>query len=239
MTRILVGNTTSQYNGYNKENSKDYVKDIGKGVSSAAVQNPLSGTGYKVITPSNASKQTSTVFNMIDTANSSRGVSVFRVDGAHGKSNYNHFNTNSKLYQNNSIYKGLNHKPISKATYAVAKNSTAISKAVKVGGRAISVVALISDGMDIYDSYKEDGDKIGKNTVTTTSGAAGSWIGAVGGAKGGAYGGAAIGSMICPGIGTAIGAGIGGIVGGIAGGIAGQYAGEEISGAIYDKVKEK
>lgn len=108
-----------------------------------------------------------------------------------------------------------------------------IAKTAKAGGHAVAVAAVVMDGKDIYDSYKADGNKVGKNTVTTTAGVAGSWAGGIGGAKVGAMGGAAIGTMICPGIGTAIGGVIGGLIGGIAGSLGGRAAGQEIAKAAF------
>lgn len=197
------------------------------------VTNPVSSTG----------KPTTSVLNILDKSlgevgknGSPKGVAVFKVDSPHGpngKYNYNHTNINSSLYKDNKIYQSLNHKPISNTVYNAAKNMDDIAKVAKVGGRAVAVAAIVMDGKDIYDSYKAEGNKVGKNTVTTTAGVAGSWAGGVGGAKVGAMGGAAIGTMICPGIRTAIGGVVGGLIGGIAGSLGGRAAGQEIARAAH------
>ncbi|WP_139904110.1 hypothetical protein [Clostridium thermarum] len=233
-------NSTTQNQSTSKSNT---AKDVAKGGSVAIQQNPLKGTNYQVITTpkSSSGKSTTTVLNIVDkslgkTSNSNgvpKGDWVFIVDSPHGNTNYNHVNTNSKLYPDNKIYQSLNHKPVSNTVYNAAKNMDDIAKVAKVGGRAVAVAAVVMDGKDIYDSYKADGNKVGKNTVTTTAGVAGSWAGGVGGAKVGAMGGVSIGTMICPGIGTAIGGVVGGLIGGIAGSLGGRVAGQEIAKAAY------
>lgn len=232
-------NSTASKQTTTKSNTS---KDVTKGGSVAIQQNPLKGTNYKMITNpvSSSGKPTSSVLNIVDKSLGEvgknglpKGEWVFRVDGPHGKHNYNHVNTNSPLYPNNKIYQALNHKPVSNIVYNAAKNIDDIAKVAKVGGRAVAVAAVVMDGKDVYDSYKADGNKIGKNTVTTTAGVAGSWAGSIGGAKVGAMGGAAIGTMICPGIGTAIGGVVGGLIGGIAGSLGGRAAGQGIAKAAY------
>ena len=231
-------NSTTQNQSTSKSNT---AKDVVKGGSIAIQQNPLKGTNYQVVTTpkSSSGKSTTTVLNIVDkslgkTSNGlPKGDWVFRVDSPHGNTNYNHFNTNSKLYPDNKIYQSLNHKPVSNTVYNAAKNMDDIAKVAKVGGRAVAVAAVVMDGKDIYDSYKADGNKVGKNTVITTAGVAGSWAGGVGGAKVGAMGGAAIGTAICPGLGTAIGGFVGGLVGGTAGSLGGRAAGQEIAKAAY------
>lgn len=235
-------NSTTQNQSTSKSNT---AKDVVKGGSIAIQQNPLKGTNYQVITNpvSSSGKSTSSVLNIVDKSlgdvgknGSPKGVTVFKVDSPHGpngKYNYNHTNINSTLYKDNKIYQSLNHKPVSNTVYNAAKNMDDIAKVAKVGGRALAVAAVVMDGKDIYDSYKADGNKVGKNTVTTAAGVAGSWAGGVAGAKVGAMGGAAIGTAICPGLGTAIGGFVGGLVGGIAGALGGRAAGEGIAKAAY------
>ena len=115
-------------------------------------------------------------------------------------------------------------------TYSVAKNYQTIGKVAKVGGRALTALAIAGDAIDIYDSYKADGGKIGKNTVVTSAEVAGSWTGGIGGSKLGAMGGAAIGTAICPGLGTLVG----GIVGGVGGSFVGKTAGGAAARAAYN-----
>ena len=212
-----------------------------KGVGSSVQRNPLSGTNYILKPPTG---NTTTVLNIVDkTLGQARngvpkGVSVFRVDSPHGPAHnpvtVNHFNTNSSLYTNNKIYQALNHKPISDVTYSVAKNYQTIGKVAKVGGRALTALAIAGDAIDIYDSYKADGGKIGKNTVVTSAEVAGSWTGGIGGSKLGAMGGAAIGTAICPGLGTLVGGIVGGIVGGVGGSFVGKTAGGAAARAAYN-----
>lgn len=104
----------------------------------------------------------------------------------------------------------------------------------RFSGKALGILGTAMDVKELYDSYQEDGGKIGENTVTSAGGIAGGWAGAAVGAKGGAMGGAALGTLICPGIGTAIGGFIGGLAGGIFGGLGGRWAGEKLAGAAYD-----
>ena len=144
------------------------------------VTNPVSSSG----TP------TSSVLNIVDKSLGEvgknglpKGVTVFKVDSPHdpnGKYNYNHININSSFYKDNKIYQSLNHKRVSNTVYNAAKNMDDIAKVAKAGGRALAVAAVVMDGKDIYDFYKADGNKIGKNTATTTAGVAGSWAGGIG-----------------------------------------------------------
>ncbi len=185
--------------------------------------------------------QGSTVFKITDKSlgriNSSGnpvGDWVFRVDKPHGGLSY-HMNTNANIpqcYTKGSVYAKLDHKTISSTTYKVAGNASKISKAAKIGGKALCAVAIASDANDIYKSFKGDGYTVGKNTIKTTSGVAGSWAGGIGGAKAGALLGSAIGSLICPGLGSAIGGVIGSIVGGVGGSIGGRALGERAATAF-------
>jgi len=230
------------------------VTDVLKGVGSSIQRNPLKDTNYILKPPAETARTTSTtVLNILDTSLGKvkdgvpSGVSIFRVDGAHefhGETLPNHFNIiNSRnarsvdtpaIYKNNKIYQALEHKPVSDVTYSIAKNYKTIGTVAKVGGRALTALAIAGDAIDIYDSYKADGNKIGENTVVTSAGVAGSWTGGVGGSKLGAWGGAAIGTAICPGLGTLVGGIIGGIVGGVGGSVAGRIAGETVAKIAYD-----
>jgi|GEM_PF-2494022 len=226
-----------QQEGYNEsKKQKSSVKSpsILKAASISLQKNPLENTNFSIKT----GQQGASVFQIIDkTAGRIKdgapvGAPAFRVDSPHGKVNYNHINTNPEIY-NNKVINALDHKKISNVTYNIAKNSDDIAKAVKMGGKAIAVAAVAMDGMEIYNSYKSDGDKIGKNTVKTSAEVAGSWAGGIAGAKYGAMGGASIGTMICPGIGTAIGGFVGGFAGGVAGAFAGRKTGEKIVEELY------
>lgn len=209
----------------------------------------VSGTDYILKPPTG----TTTVLNIVDTTFGKvkdgvpNGVSIFRVDGPHdlhGEALTYHFNIidsrtarnvdTPAIYTNNKIYQALDHEPISDVTYSVAKNYKTIGTVAKIGGRALTALAIAGDAIDIYDSYKADGNKIGENTVVTSAGVAGSWTGGVGGSKLGAWGGAAIGTAICPGLGTLVGGIIGGIVGGVGGSVGGRIAGETVAKLAYD-----
>lgn len=218
----------------NSVSKEQKVSDISKSTSIAVQRNPLKNTNFTA----NTSHRGATVFEIVDKSagrlknGTPVGAPAFRVDSPHGKVNYNHINTNTEIYKDNKIIKALDHKKISNTTYNISKNFDDVAKIAKTGGKAVAVAAVIIDGKDIYDSYKSDGNAIGKNTVKTTAGVAGSWAGGVAGAKIGGTGGAAIGTMICPGIGTAIG----GFVGALAGGITGSFAGRSASESIVEKV---
>lgn len=249
--KAVGGSTQAQKTGGGAAQS--VVIDVLKGVGSSIQRNPLKGTNYIFKESAETARKTTTVLNIVDTTFGKvkdgvpSGVSVFRVDGSHdlhGGALTNHFNIIDKIvaqkpntpdiYKNNKIYKALDHKPITNATYSIAKNYKTIGKMAKVGGRALTALAIAGDAMDIYDSYKADGNKIGENTVVTSAGVAGSWAGGIGGSKLGVMGGAAIGSAICPVLGTLVGGIIGGIVGGVGGSIGGRVAGETAAKFAYD-----
>lgn len=222
---------------YGQINTIQGVRGVGVGLN----QNPLSYSSFKIEPNiSKANPQGSSVLKITDT-NMGRigsngkpvGDYLVRVDMPHQNAQYNHINTNPNYSGKNvGIYKNLNHKPISNTSFKIAGNANTISKAAKIGGKALCAVAIASDANDIYQSFKKDGYNIGKNTITTSSGVAGSWAGGIGGAKIGAALGSAIGTCICPGIGTAIGGAIGSLLGGIGGSIGGRALGENISKAI-------
>lgn len=113
--------------------------------------------------------------------------------------------------------------------FNVGKNSGTIVNVINKGGKGLFVVSAAADSYSIYQSYQADNETIGKNTIVTTSGVAGSWAGAIAGAKLGAASLSAAGTAVCPGIGTAIGGVVGGIGGGIFGAIAGRSAGEAVA----------
>lgn len=240
-TSVKMVGGSYQTNRTGAATAQSAVVNALKGVGSSIQRNPLSGTDYILKPPTG---NTTTVLNIVDKTlgqarnGVSKGVSVFRVDSPHGPAHnpvtVNHFNTNSSLYTNNKIYQALNHKPISDVTYSVAKNYQTIGKVAKVGGRALTALAIAGDTIDIYDSYKADGGKIGRNTVVTSAEVAGSWTGGIGGSKLGAMGGAAIGTAICPGLGTLVGGVVGGIVGGVGGSFVGKTAGGAVARAAYN-----
>lgn len=223
------------YNEPVKIKSSEKSPSALKAASVALQRNPLKDTNFTVKT----AHQGASVFQIIDkTAGRIKdgtpvGAPAFRVDSPHGKVNYNHINTNPEIY-NNKIVNALDHKKVSNLTHNIAQNADDVAKAVKMGGKAIAVAAAVMDGVEIYDAYKSDGAKIGKNTVKTSAEVAGSWAGGIAGAKYGATGGAAIGTMVCPGIGTAIGGFVGGFAGGVFGAFAGRKAGEAIADEIYN-----
>ncbi len=208
---------------------KNNESSVMKGVGVSVQKNPIRDTKFSYrIDSSSATK-----VNILEKkSNSTKPQSVFRVDGPHKsppRPLYPHFNINTSRYRNNMIYQSLEHKKISNVTYSVAKNYSKIGKISKVGGRALVAIAIVSDATDIYNSYKTDGSKVGKKTIITSAGVAGSWAGAIGGAKIGAAGGASVGTVIVPGLGTVIGGAIGGLVGGVGGSIAGRAGGEAIA----------
>lgn len=134
--------------------------------------------------------------------------------------------------------KSINHKPIPEPIYKVFKNFDDAIKVVKTAGKAFAVVDVALDvyelGNTIYLDLNNEDKKLGKKTLQTSVGLAGSYVGGTGGAKLGAMGGAAIGTMICPGLGTVIGGFIGGIGGGILGALGGRALGEHIVDKTYE-----
>lgn len=218
-------------------NNNNIYANASKGAVPGLTKNPLRNSGgYSFLDTSN--KSTSTVFGIVDnnvgkiskTTGQPRGEAAFRIDSPHKGYEYNHINTNTQRYPNNKILQSLNHKPISDFTYNLAKNADKVADGAKIGGRALGVVAVALDTMNVYNGYKADGNQFGKNTLKATASAAGGWVGAWAGAEAGAWGGAAIGTAIAPGIGTAIGGVVGGFIGGIAGAFGGSQLGKWTSG---------
>lgn len=89
---------------------------------------------------------------------------------------------------------------------------------LKIGGKAIVLVAI---GLDAYEIYTSE------NKARTITSVVGGWGGAAAGAPLGAKGGAII------------GVGVGAAVGGLVGGISGYFIGREITETVYDLVSTK
>ena len=234
-----VNTSSHEKNTYTKDSTT--IANVLKGTGTGLNNNPLSNTKYKIDLSINIDHpQGASVFKMYDmTAGRLKngvpvGEAVFRVDMPHANCNVTHINIKENLYKSNSLYQSLNHKPISETAYKIAGNADKISKASKIGGKALCAIAIVSDANDIYNSFKSDNNSIGENTITTSAGVAGSWIGGSGGAEAGAALGATVGSFICPGLGTVIGGAIGGILGGMGGSIGGRVLGEEVAKAIIN-----
>lgn len=209
VSRIQSNRNSYKPSSTTRSTSKNKTVSVAKGVGTSIQKNPIRDTNF--FTKTNTSSATK-VNILKNGGNGAKPQSVFRIDGPHKsppKPTVPHLNTNKNLYPNNKIYQSLNHKPISNTTYTIAKNYDKIGKYAKVGGRALTAIAVTSDAIDIYDSYKSDGNKIGKNTVTTSAGVAGSWAGGIGGA-------------------------VGGVVGGIGGAIIGKQGGETIAKKFYN-----
>jgi len=100
-----------------------------------------------------------------------------------------------------------NHTRLPKGTFSVFKGLT----------KALPVISLVVDGVNIGVSFGNDGYTFGPQTRHAVGHAAGGWAGAAIGA--------AIGTAIYPGAGT--------IIGGIIGGIAGSFGGDWIAG-LFD-----
>ena len=104
------------------------------------------------------------------------------------------------------------------------------TKLTTVGKRITKVASPIGhtlEGIDIYDSYKQDGYQIGYNTARATADVAGGWAGAAAGLKIGT----SIGSMF-----GGVGAIPGAIIGGAVGGIIGTYGGSWIATSSVDMI---
>jgi RHS repeat-associated protein len=112
------------------------------------------------------------------------------------------------------------HRPISYASFESAKTA---AKGIKLAQRIAKPVAIVSDGIRIFDAIAEDEWVVGENTVTTVAIVGGEWGGAWAGAAAVGKGGAILGFMIGGPPGAAIGRFLGGILGGIAGSYAGGY----------------
>ena len=106
----------------------------------------------------------------------------------------------------------------------VAADLSGAGKTVKVAGKIARPLGVVVSAFEIGGAYKEDGNRIGVNTVGKVAGIAGG----AGGAWAGAAAGAALGSVV-PGVGTVIGGVVGGIVGGL--------IGEGVVSGVFDKIK--
>jgi hypothetical protein len=95
----------------------------------------------------------------------------------------------------------------------------AMTKALKVGGRAAIPVGVVVSGVEIAKS-PHPVYEVGRQASGWAGAAAGGWVGA----KGGAAVGASIGAFF-GGVGAAPGAVVGGFVGGLVGGVAGWFGG--------------
>ncbi|CCQ95297.1 hypothetical protein CULT_2470005 [[Clostridium] ultunense Esp] len=157
-------------------NNNNIYANASKGAVPGLTKNPLRNSGgYSFLDTS--SKSTSTVFGIVDnnvgkiskTTGQPRGEAAFRIDSPHKGYEYNHINTNTQRYPNNKILQSLNHKPISDFTYNLAKNADKVAYGAKIGGRALGVVAVALDTMNVYNGYKADGNQFGKNTLKATA----------------------------------------------------------------------
>ena len=101
---------------------------------------------------------------------------------------------------------------------------------LKVGGRALMVIAIATDAYEIHTSGYE-----ARTIAGVAGGWAGAWAGANMGGKLGVSGGGAIGSAFA-GIGAAPGALIGGVVGAIGGGAIGYFSGKAAATTTYDYI---
>ncbi|QTD46471.1 hypothetical protein [Ottowia testudinis] len=91
-------------------------------------------------------------------------------------------------------------------------------------GRVARPLGVALGALEVGQSFRADGHKIGENTGRSLSGLAGGGLGAWGGASAGM----AIGSAVLPGIGTVVG----GVIGGIAGAVGGDVAGRGLFNAV-------
>ena len=104
------------------------------------------------------------------------------------------------------------------------------TKLTTVGKRITKVASPIGhtlEGIDIYDSYKQDGYQIGYNTARATADVAGGLAGAAAGLKVGGFIGGCIGSIP--------GSIVGGAVGGIVGTVGGSWLGTGFVDMIYGR----
>jgi len=237
MAKIAGGYYPSKSYQANSVSKSDTAKGASRALTQNAFQSNTTHQNSKQVT-----KSGNTYSVVIDkrpsTANISDKASL-RLDAPHmykGEELGTHINANPKLATNKmqqTTLGALNHSEISQPIYNAFKDFDKVGRNAKVGGAAFAAAAVVVDSKDIYESYKSDGNKVGKNTVTTSAGVAASWSGAIGGARVGAMGGAALGTLICPGLGTAVGGVIGGLGGGILGSYAGRTAGESVAKAAW------
>ncbi|RAJ88081.1 uncharacterized protein DUF4280 [Chitinophaga dinghuensis] len=125
----------------------------------------------------------------------------------------------SQAVRNSKLATGAN-EGLFKVSQAVSR-SKVLSAAGKVAGRGLIVVGVVLEGINVYNTYQEEGH-FGKETQKAVGGAAGALAGGWAGAELGAI----IGTAICPGVGTVVG----GLVGGAIGGLLGSGLGKTIAG---------
>lgn len=230
-----------------------YLKDVQNGKADKWHGNPLTSIGIANLSPDVLhSDLTNVGFRVLDKMrsdgtpkrqlydlNTKKPLLEFDFHGVNtkaGKVTFPHMNV--KVPENaNKLQKyaadSLDHKAIPQSVYNSFRDFDKVGNVVKKGGKALAVVGIALDTVDlgatIYNDFQDDG-QLGKKTVKKAANIGGSWAGAAGGAKVGGWAGSAIGTAICPGLGTVIGGFIGGLFGGIAGGLAGGA----ISDAIVD-----
>lgn len=83
--------------------------------------------------------------------------------------------------------KFLNHKKIPETAYNTFKDFDNVEKYVKVGGKALTIAGFVFDAYDfgtsVYTDLNDEDRKLGKTTVSSAAGIAGSWAGGAAGAK--------------------------------------------------------
>lgn len=146
--------------------------------------------------------------------------------------------TSLKINSGNSTW-GSNHKFYWHTASKSGFYGNQYVKTIKLAqiGKGLSKVASpagkLIDGIEIYNSYKQDGSQIGFHTIQTTIEVAGSWGGTIVGSSVGASIGASTGVWF-GGVGIIPGTIIGGALGGIVGSIGGSWLGVYTAGAIYE-----
>jgi len=187
----------------------------------------LGSTPYQIkATNPIVSQGKTTTLILLDHSITSKNKNVLRLDGPHGYKGKTipwHLNVDNKGRVPKPL-KSMDHKALPKALQKVAPYTSA--KALSTVSKGATVVAVGVDVARIGSAYRADGNRVGKETVTTAASVAGGWAGAWAGAKVGATGGAMVGAFGGP-----VGAAVGGIVGGIGGAIAGSLVGSKVGEA--------
>lgn len=109
-------------------------------------------------------------------------------------------------------------------TQRFARNLERVSKV----GKVFKPIGIVTDALDLKNSFQKDGNTVGKETIKTAAGITGGWGGAVAGAEVGALTGAALGTVV-----PVVGNVVGGVVGGFIGGIAGAYGGSTLGKWLF------
>lgn len=204
-----------------------------------AAENILKGTsrhGYEVYGnnfPAKTSKEC--VFNLIDTKLGPKNNWIFRVDRGTKISKVGtpwgpHVNINPRILNMKDPHIKISPQTLKSVEWAAPMLSSVVNKSTEV----LTGAAIVYDVYRIGNAMHEDGG-LGRNTVKTSVGVFGGWVGASSGAWAGAEAGAFFGSIFGP-FGTVVGTVAGTIIGGVSGAVGGEICGFTLASKAINPV---